>query len=389
MQQQQAASRKPWQRWLVVSLVISALGFAVLRLAAGVLHRQVQAALGPEAEIGSIALGLTGVVVTDLRLRAPEGWPAADTLRARRVHLRPDLSSLWSDGGYRVAAIGVEGAYLSVLRTAQGRVRLLPSLLERPVSDAQGATVPSVIIGAIHFEDAELEFFDATVRRPAHRLVLTELQADLGELRIPALDNETSLRLRGVLPSAGAGGGGGLLEVDGWMRFASRESDIALKLRDVDLKALEPYLIQASESGVKQGKLDLTLNSTVTGRKLKAPGTLVLADLVLAPSGGLRATFMGMPRSAVIQTLKNRDRRIELNFTLEGDLDNPQFSLNEVLSVRVAVGVARTLGLSLEGVVRGIGSFGGASLEATGNAVKGMGNWITGKDEQDDEATDE
>ncbi len=388
MEQQQAVSRKRWHRWGVVGLAVVAVGFVGLRLAAGVLRSQVQAALGPEAEIGSIALGLTGVEVTDLRLRAPQGWPSADTLRARRVYLRPDLRSIWSDDGYRVAAIGVEGAYVSVLRTAQGRVRLLPSLLERPATDAKGATVPSVIIGAIHFEDAELEFFDASVRRPAHRLALTELQADLGELRIPALDNPTSLHLRGVLPSA-SGSGSGLLEVDGWMHFASRESDIALTLRDVDLKTLEPYLIQASESGVKRGTLDLTLNSKVAGRQLKAPGKLVLTDLVLAPSGGLRATFMGMPRSAVVQTLKNRDRRIELNFTLEGDLDNPQFSLNEVLSVRVAVGVARTLGLSLEGVVRGIGSFGGASLEATGNAVKGLGNWITGKDEQDAEGKDE
>ncbi len=389
MEQAQAAARKRWQRWALIGLLITVLGFAGLRLAAGVLRGQVQAALGPEAEVGSIALGFTGVVLEDLRLRAPQDWPAADALRAQRVYLRPDLRSVWSGDGYRVAAIAVEGAYVSVLRTAQGRVRLLPSLLERPASDAQGTTVPSVIIGAIHFEDAELEFFDASVRRPAHRLVLTGLQADLGELRIPALDNETALHVRGLVPSARKGGADGRLEVDGWMRFASRESDIALKLRDVDLKMLEPYLIQASESGVRQGTLDLTLNSKVSGRRLTAPGQLVLADLVLAPTGGLRATFMGMPRSAVIQTLKNRDRRIELNFTLEGDLDNPQFSLNEVLSVRVAVGVARTLGLSLEGVVRGIGSFGGASLEATGNAVKGLGNWITGKDEQDDEAKDE
>ncbi len=366
--------------WLALLFAIVVAGFIGLRLAAGVLRDQVQQALGPEAEIGAIELGLSRVVVRDLRLPAPQGWPSTDTLRAERVVLEPDLRTLLSDR-YRVAAVHVEGAYLSVWRTREGRVRLLPSLLEDRVLTPRTAdtTAPQIEIGAIRFENATLEFFDSSVRQPAHRLSLEQVQVEVGELQIPGLENRTTLVLQGEVAGPV---GPGPFKIDGWIQLANGDSEFSTQLRNVDLSTLEPYLIQSSETGVRKGTLDLDLKSTVQNRQLTAPGRLVLADLELAPADRPLATFMGMPRSAVIQALKNRERRIELDFTLEGDLDNPTFSLNEVLAVRLAVGVARTLGLSLEGIVRGIGGFGEKGLDAAGSAIRGVGDWLTGDDEE-------
>jgi hypothetical protein len=50
-----------------------------------------------------------------------------------------------------------------------------------------------------------------------------------------------------------------------------------------------------------------------------------------------------------------RNDRIELDFTLEGRLDDPSFSLNESLSIRVASALAQKLGVSVGGVVEGVG----------------------------------
>lgn len=116
------------------------------------------------------------------------------------------------------------------------------------------------------------------------------------------------------------------------------------------------------------GGLNLDLHSQVHQKKLKAPGTLVLSELELKSGGGFSGTFMGMPRKAVIGALKSGGDQISLSFTLEGDLDNPQFSLNETLSVRVAVGVAQSLGVGLVDIARDVGSLGGRAIEATGTA---------------------
>ncbi|MGH8428981.1 MAG: DUF748 domain-containing protein, partial [Solimonas sp.] len=140
----------------------------------------------------------------------------------------------------------------------------------------------------------------------------------------------------------------------------------------IDLVQLEPYLLKASEAGVERGRLDLDLHSQVQKRQLKAPGKLVLKDLQLRSGSGVGGSFMGVSRRAVIASLKSGGDRIDLSFMLEGNLDNPKFSLNETLSVRLAVGMAQSLGVGLVDLVKEAGSATGRGLEAVGNAFGGL-----------------
>ena len=73
-----------------------------------------------------------------------------------------------------------------------------------------------------------------------------------------------------------------------------------VELRDVGLVALQPYLGAASEARVQRGALDLDIQSDVRRNRLRAPGKATLADLEFAPTGALKETFMGVPRSAVL-----------------------------------------------------------------------------------------
>ena len=58
---------------------------------------------------------------------------------------------------------------------------------------------------------------------------------------------------------------------------------------------------------------------------------------------------MGMSRRAMLAALEDKRGTIEVDFTLEGDVDSPEFSLNEVLSAKLAYGIVETLGVSLRG----------------------------------------
>ena len=65
-----------------------------------------------------------------------------------------------------------------------------------------------------------------------------------------------------------------------------------------------------------------------------------------AQSGGHApfVTFMGVPREVVVACLKDKDNKIAVSFVLEGDVNNPQFSLNETLATRLASSMAGSLG---------------------------------------------
>lgn len=362
-----------WTRWTLIAavagLLLVAAGAIGLRVATKALKGEIERALGPDAEVGEILVGWSAIEVRGLRIRAPKGWPAQDALRARRVLVLPDLRALLS-GEARVNRVTVEEAYLSLLRSHDGKLRVVPSLLEREAGPAvtragkADTRLPEVRIGLVELRDSVLEFYDATLRRTPHRIRLEKLDARVEDLVVPGLGGRMRLKLEGVVKGVQRDG---RLSVDGWAELATRDSEIATRLRGVDLIALQPYLLKATEAGVKRGTLDLDLKSVVRRNTLRAPGTLTLTGLELASGGGAVNTFMGLPRQAVLAAMKNRNDQITLRFVLEGDLNDPKFSLNESFAQRIGAGIAETLGVSFEGIARGVGE-----------ATRGIGETIRG-----------
>lgn len=340
---------------LAALIVLLGIGAAFgLHYAAGALRDKVREALGPDSEVADIRLGWSAVEVSGVRVPAPKDWPTGDALRAERIVVTPDLNALFSDRQVRINRIVVDQAYLSVFRTRDGRLRLLPGMLEKAPQDAKD-TPPAipVSIDGVELNDAALELYDASIAKPAHKIRLEQMRARVGALRLPELGGRTSLDLQGVAKGVQRDG---RFSISGWIELASKDSEIATKLQGVDLVGLQPYLIKASETGVKQGTLDLDLKSTVKQNRLHAPGLLTVSQLELAAGKGGMATFMGMPRAAVVGVMKDKNGKITVKFALEGRLDDPQFSLNETFMKRVGTAMAEGLGISLESVARSVGS---------------------------------
>ena len=327
------------------------LAFVALHIAARALRPHIESALGPRASIGAIEAGLTGIELHDVRIAAAPGWPAPDELRAARIHVMPDLRSLFG-GPWRIVRVRVEGGYVSALRPRKGGLRLLPALTERGAPSARRASGPgtAVHIGSVQLDDAAFDFFDASVRQPPLALRLQRLNAEAGPIVVPALDREIALTLEAVLDAPQRDG---RLSINGTLTPATRDAKLQARFAGVDMVLLQPYVLKGSDTRIQRGTLDLRLDATVVRGKLNAPGHLTLTNLELA-DGGPMATFAGVPRRAVLAAMTERGR-LEVAFTLDGRLEDPAFSLNENLATKVTAGMADSLGVSLSGAVQGLG----------------------------------
>lgn len=379
-----SARRRRWPLWLAIGIVLLAAAAVFGRqLATERLKKEIEAALGPNSEVASIETSLSMIAINGIRIRAGKDWPAEEELSARRVVVRPDLGALLSRT-IRIASIEVEGGYVSMLRRKDGKLALLPSLLgrtgekaaEKPADKSAGGArpageaapadaapaMPEIAIGRVLLKDAAVDFFDASVRQPAHKLRLEQTTVTLEEIRLPALTGQTRIALEGVIKGVQRDG---KVSITGTAEIATRDSDILAKLSGVDLVAFQPYLIKAAETGVKKGTLDLGMNSTVKKNRLHAPGRVTLSGLELS-SG---KTFMGMPREAVVAMLKDKKGQIAVDFVLEGNIDDPKFSLNEKFLSQIGTATAGFLGISLEGLARGIGTAGTSAASGVGSAI--------------------
>lgn len=350
-------------------LLLSVLAAVGIHYATEALKGKIASALGPTADVREMIVGWSAIEIRGVRIRAPQGWPAAETLHAERIVVSPDLAGLFS-GNVAIRRIDIDDAYVSILRTPDGRMKIMPGMLDSPASShaakparAEGG-VP-VSIGALAFHGGAIEFFDASVRQPPQKIRIEGLHAELSDIHLPAMDRRMKIAIGGVIKGVARDG---KVAIDGWLELAARNSSIASSIRGADLVLLEPYLVKAAETGVKKGALDLDLKSVVTANKLNAGGSVTLSGLELESTGGAASSFMGMPRALVISALKNRGDQINVPFTLTGDLNDPKFSLNASFYRQMAAVVASSLGLSLEGLVKGLAE----PTTNLGKALKGL-----------------
>ena len=369
-------TRRHWLRGTLFALAALALTAVVAYAAAvSVLKGRVAQALGPGSEMAALRVGWPGVVIDGLRIPAPAGWPAKDALRAERVTIVPTLRSLVSGDTYRIWSVTVTRPYLSALRRPGESYFALPGLHRDAATakDASPPTSPSVSLGEIALVNGVIEIFDPTVATPPLKIRLEQIEASVRDVNVPGLRGRSSFELEGIVKGVTEDGHA---HVAGWIDIATRDSSIATRLRSVDLVPVQPYLIRKGETGVHGGRFDLDLQSEVQDRHLHAQGKITLIGLKLDPAAGVMNTFMGISQHAVLASLEEKGGRISADFTLEGDLDSAEFSLNEALSTRLAYSLAETLGVSLGGFFEGAGRLGQEGGQAAGDAAKGVGGAI-------------
>ncbi|MFM0044649.1 DUF748 domain-containing protein [Paraburkholderia sediminicola] len=364
------------KRWAIaigsVLLVLIVVAVGALQFAQREVKERVIAALGPLGSAESIRVGLTSVHLTNVLLKAPPGWPAGDPLRADEITLTPDIRDLLVRRMH-IRSVVVRGFDLAVLRTKDGAIRLLPNLrqsVNKSDEEASGvaATAPrEKLIDHISFEQGNFHFYDMTVGPPAFKVTVSNANATVDHLHLPALTEPTNVSVTGSIKGPA---NTGTVSFDGWIKIASKDSQTTSKLRDVDVVMLDPYLLKktGAKAQVTGGTIDLTVDSTVRNYQLHAPGTVTIHHLQLADSDNPLDTFMSIPTKAAIAALKTHDGDITLHFVLDGNLRDPKFSVQESLMTRLGAGFAKAMGVSVEGVAKGAGE----TVKGLGNALKNL-----------------
>ena len=363
-------------------LLVAGLTLAVLvagHVALSLLKTKIEAALGPNTRVGSVEVSLLHIELRDVHVRAAGKWPTQDEISAQSVVIDPYWRDLLNDRPLRIGRVVIADGVISVVRRKDGAIEVAPSFLAalKASGDSEPAPHrPAITIGALEFTNFRLEFFDASVRQPPLHLVFDRLSARVGRIELNAPEKPIDFDVRGSIRSAGPKLAPGTVILSGTMVPATGDARIITRIHGADVVALEPYLLRAGEAGVESGVLDLDLEAVVRSHRLHAPGTLTFSHLVLARSSGVVGTFMGMSREAAIANLKNAKGQVTVHFTLDGNLDDPHFSVNESLSTRVGVALAQALGVSIGGVAKALGALGEKSVEAVGHAAQGVGGAV-------------
>jgi hypothetical protein len=354
-----------YRRLMLAGAAVAAIALGVITFAAHDARHRILQALGPRTTVGSISLSYPVVTLHDVHIAAsdaPGAWPAGEEFDAKQVEVSITAASLWAYRQGRPLAISdlrVSDGTLVMLRTPD-HLTMLPALRETARARAaavqasaatDSADAPAaLVVQQATFERMAIDLHDATLPggRTQH-LRFEQVSGTVAGLALPRLEQPIAIDLQGTLKGIERDG---RVSLKGSLTPAAHDANLAIRLAGVDMIALQPYLLRLGERPVRRGRLDLALDASIVDRQVHAPGRLTITGLEFVDGDG--GTFAGVERRAALAALA-RDGRIALKFTLDGRTDDPKFSLDENLAVRVAAGLGEAVGVSVKGVVEGVG----------------------------------
>ncbi len=352
--------KSAWGSALAVLTLIAAvavvLAFAALRIA----EQRIENMLGPRGQVGHVEVGYSQVTLRDVTISGGTGQAGA---RARHVVLEPEWSAfLRHEAVFKTVTI--EGFDFTVVRKTNGDMDIAPalqsSLRAGEGGDGQARRHTPIRIAELILRDGRLDFEDAAVSRPAHRIPFSGVQARLRPLTIPGDGSRSDMEFEGKIE--GNRNGAATVRAQGWLVVGGTDADIKVAVRNMDIQHAAPYLADNGASSLAAGAMDLDMRTAIAKRQLQATGTVALRGLRFSGNGDL----FSLPRKAVLAALKDQSGTLRFEFALAGDLDNPKFSVTRGFTAQVARGFGHAIGVGAEGAAEGV----------TG-AVKELGNALS------------
>ena len=360
------------RRTAIILLAITVVAFllcALLHATKLYARSQLQSALGPHGSFDELTITPSRVIARGIRIGRPDArWPADMQLHASTVTL--DISPRQLLLSPRVISrASIDGLYLAIVRNRDGSTHVVPELSEvrRGASDEAAQPGKALLLEELELRDAAIDFIDDSMPRRV-RMRVTGIAGTIRQLKFPEFDERSTIELAGTVPGRHSRGD---MRVSGAMTFATLDGKLALRWRKLDLTSLDPYLVKSMRNGVAQGTLDMTLSPVIAHRRVIAKGHVDIHGLKLSKSDDVGASFLSMPRAALLASLEDHNGTISTDVTLQGNLDDPKFSIDDSLQTQIGLGAAAALGVSLIGVAQGVGTLGVEGVKAVGNAVSG------------------
>jgi hypothetical protein len=113
----------------------------------------------------------------------------------------------------------------------------------------------------------------------------------------------------------------------------------------VEIKTFEPYYRKRVSAEIESGILEIESRIGVKEKRIDAPGELELINLHIKEGGG---TVFWIPAETLVSVLEKKGHQIKAKFHVKGNVENPQFNLQETFLTQIAISLAQALGIPIK-----------------------------------------
>ncbi|WP_343577170.1 DUF748 domain-containing protein [Pseudomonas sp.] len=191
-------------------------------------------------------------------------------------------------------------------------------------ASSAGGKPMGIHIGGVKVNNGSANFADLTLR-PDFATAIQQLSGEIG-----TLDNRNpqpaSVDIKGKVDKYAP------VTIKGSLNpFSPLEKlDIATSFKRVELTTLTPYSGKFAGYRIRKGRLNLDLHYQITQGKLKADNKVLVEHLQLGEKVD-SPDAVDLPVKLAVALLKDANGNIDIQLPVEGDLNNPQFSVMPIV----------------------------------------------------------
>jgi len=356
------------RKWFVI------IGIIAILLIAGYLSASYYAVKFVQARLQKVVR--PGLTIAEIKIKptylSANGIQYEDPLSKRKIFLIDEMRV------YPALSSFLKGTFISIrkcmilrpsfffYRSREGNLIAPWTILEKKekgkeISDdreEKGKESLLIKIDRFRIRKGSVDFEDRKTGEPPAQIQLRELDLELKNIQYPFISFHSLITLEGKIKG---GKKEGSIYTEGWVDLKNMDMETSFKVQEIDIKIFEPYYRKRVSAEIEAGQINMEAKIGVKQRTIDAPGQLKLIDLQMKEGG----TVLWIPAKVLISLLRDKGNRIQIQFHVKGNMDDPQFSLQETFLTRVAVSMAETLGIPIKVV-------GETILGGTGKGAEGL-----------------
>jgi len=336
----------------------------ILSLESGEVSGSAQIAMREEAERPTLSVD-GAVSVEQLLLKetdSGERFLAWRALEAKDLRYRSDPQQLavkevlLRAPGAKIVVLKDRSVNLAKIRRSEEGGSATPAAQPEPAESGGAQTLP-ITLSRVRVTDGTIDFSDQSLVLP--------FAAKVQKLNGAANGLSSDEKSRATLKFEGGVGEFGEVRVGGSLApfQPKRFLDIDVAFRNVDMSTLSPYSATFAGRRIATGRLDLDLKYKVENNALNGDNKIVLRDFTLGEKVD-SPDAKDLPLDLAVALLKDGEGKIDLAVPVQGDVDNPEFSVSAV----VMDALGKAIGNLVSAPFRALGAALGAS-DGSANAV--------------------
>ncbi len=355
------------KKWLIVLGLIAILlvgGYLLLSFyAVKFIQAQIQKAIGPGFTIAQIKVKTTHLSINGIRFEDPR--TKQKFLQIEEMRIYPDLPSFlkkrlqireWiilkpSFFFYRTQEGVFIGPWVSIKKEEKSGEA--PGKEEKEEGEAI-----HIKVNRLRIEKGSIDFDDMKAGETPGQIRLRDVGLKIENIEYPLVSSRSPIELKGKMKGKTKDGE---IVTKGWIDLKTSDMETSLKIQGVELKVFEPYYRKRVSAEIESGHLKMDAHIAIKKRVIDTPGKLEVADLHVKEEG----TIFYIPAKTLLSRLKDKGNRVEVQFHVKGNLDDPRFKLQETFLMRIGIGLAEAIGLPIKAV-------GESLFEGSGKGSEGL-----------------